>query len=300
MLKKQQWVGRFAPSPSGPLHFGSLVAALGSYLIAKQKQGEWLVRIEDLDPPREVAGAAVDILKTLEIFGFEWDREITYQSQGSHYYLEALNFLESQGFTYQCNCSRKQILQRNHGIYDSFCLKRSLTSAKNSAIRIKFSHVFEQFNRFDDGILGACELNQPEDKQDFVIKRRDGLFAYQLAVVVDDLKQGVNHIVRGADILDSTPRQNYLYQCFNQSPPLYFHLPLVMNKQGDKLSKSKLSPAIQSHQASLWLIKALQHLEQRIEPSWHNARPDEILASAVQNWSTYKVGKVAKQYDELS
>ena len=247
------WVGRFAPSPSGPLHLGSLVAAVASYMIAKQKGGQWLVRIEDLDPPREVKGAAKNILASLEEFGLHWDGEVVYQSQRSQLYQQRLEELMAQSIVYPCDCSRKEIENRSQGIYDGFCKNKKLLNNQTQAIRIDFS---KGKNHFYDEIQKQCSLNSASDCQDFIIKRKDGLFAYQLAVVSDDIEQGINHVVRGKDILDSTPRQNFLYQCFSQAQPQYFHVPLVKNDDGSKLSKSLGSTAINKPQASKLLLKA--------------------------------------------
>ncbi|WP_444995462.1 tRNA glutamyl-Q(34) synthetase GluQRS [Aliikangiella sp. IMCC44359] len=289
----KKWIGRFAPSPSGQLHFGSLVAALGSYLIARQQNGSWLLRIEDIDPPREVPGAAEAIIQTLKHFGFEWDSPVTYQSQRSAYYQQAIELLFEQKRLYYCDCSRKQIQQRNQGSYDGFCRTRQLKDTNNCALRIIFESGFECFS---DQIQGPCSYLLPVDTQDFVIKRRDHLMAYQLAVVVDDIEQGVNHVVRGADILDSTPRQNFLYHCFNHQPPAYYHLPLVVDENQQKLSKSKLSSALTLQQASAYLVKALQHLGQEVDAELLFLKPSEILAWGVEHWQLENVGRASKIY----
>ncbi|TQV74880.1 tRNA glutamyl-Q(34) synthetase GluQRS [Aliikangiella marina] len=284
----QKWVGRFAPTPSGPLHFGSLVAALGSYLIARQRQGQWLLRIEDIDPPREMPGAAQDILSTLEAFGFEWDGPVTYQSQRTAAYEQALDLLHSKSLVYQCDCSRKIVIERNDGVYDKYCRNRDLIDIGDSAIRIKFDPTFAKFN---DEIFGHCEFNQQVFCQDFVVRRRDGLFAYQLAVVVDDIDFGINHIVRGADILDSTPRQNFLYHCFDKSAPSYFHLPLVTDESGHKYSKSKFFPAVEPAKACEWILKAYIHLGQKPPETDQIDKPDELLNWAVSNFELNKISK---------
>jgi len=291
LVQAQPWIGRFAPSPTGPLHLGSLVAAVASYMIAKQKGGTWLVRIEDLDPPREIAGSAQSILTSLEDFGLHWDGCITYQSQRNTLYQQKLEELIEQKIVYQCDCSRKIIEARSHGIYDGFCRSRSLPSKKNQATRIKFEAGFEIF---EDKILAQCQFGSNEDLQDFIVKRRDGLFAYQLAVVVDDIEQGINHVVRGQDILDSTPRQNFLYQCFEHRLPQYYHLPLVMGADGIKFSKRAGALAVNKHQASELLLKALQHLGQEIDPAMLSANPIEIIQHYEINWQLDKVKMGAK------
>lgn len=297
------WVGRFAPSPSGPLHFGSLVAALGSYLIAKQKGGEWLVRIEDLDPPREVPGAAKDILYTLESFGLKWDRHVVYQSQRKPYYLEILEQLEAQAVIYRCDCSRSVVRQRNAGLYDGYCRDRELSKSAETAVRIEFPEGYESF--FDQ-VRGHCEFKSVADRQDFVIRRRDGLFAYQLAVVADDIAQGVNHVVRGADILDSTPRQSFLYHCLGHPIPIYFHLPLAVSADGKKLSKRLFSSPIfscgteQANNVVYWLVQALAHLGQNTHEDLYELSPDEILEWALKNWQLQAVGIEPKVYPASS
>ncbi len=280
------WIGRFAPSPTGPLHLGSLVAAVASYMIAKQKGGRWLVRIEDLDPPREILGASDSILISLEEFGLFWDDEVVYQSQRSDLYQQRFEELIERKIVYQCNCSRKMIEVRNQGIYDGYCRDRNLPVKCDQATRIKFS---SRFDIFDDQILGCCQFDTDLDTQDYVVKRRDGLFAYQLAVVADDIEQGVNHIVRGQDILDSTPRQNFLYHCFAEAPPSYYHLPLVKDAAGEKLSKGKGALAINKQIAAKVLLQALQHLGQDIDVQMADSKPDEIIRYFEEHWQTAKI-----------
>ncbi len=268
---------------------GSLVAAVASYMIAKQNSGRWLVRMENVDWPREVEGAASLILTGLEDFGLNWDGEVVYQNQRTALYQEKFEELNELGIVYQCDCSRKVINKRNNGIYDNFCRERNLSLSKEQAARIKFPSRFEQFY---DEIIGLCVFDSPADKQDYVIKRRDGLFAYQLAVVVDDIEQGINQVVRGQDILDSTPRQNYLYHCFKQPVPSYYHLPLVEDKKGIKLSKRTGALAIDKQQATLQLLVALEHLGQKTERAMYSCRPEEIVAYFEKNWQTNKISSI--------
>ena len=275
--------GRFAPSPTGSLHLGSLVAALGSYLIAKQAGGEWLVRIEDLDPPREIEGSSKQILQTLEAFSLHWDGPIVYQSQRNTLYQQKYRELIEQQIVYQCSCSRKIIENRNKGIYDGFCRDKNLSFDSEGASRIVFAKGYDQF---EDHLLGHCCFQSAFDQQDFVIKRRDGLFAYQLAVVVDDIEQGINQIVRGKDILDSTPRQNFIYHCFKKPLPDYYHLPLVLDDTGGKLCKRFKSPRIEESKATELLLGALTHLGQKIEPGMQQATPEELINFYTHNWQT--------------
>lgn len=290
-------IGRFAPSPTGPLHFGSLLAALASYLEAKTQDGLWLVRMEDLDKPREVAGAANHILNTLEKFGLEWDGEVVYQSQRSALYQEALNQIKAKSLIYQCSCSRKEIADSynqkpaEHGIdgliYPGTCRDKSSTF-KPYAERIK---VKDQNISFNDAIQGKIDQNLANQIGDFVLKRADGLFAYQLAVVVDDYLQGVTHVVRGADLLDSTPRQIYLQQVLGYSTPKYAHIPVASNQAGEKLSKQTLATPIDANNAPNLLINALDFLGQTPPQDLSNYKAQEILAWAMQHWALDKIPK---------
>jgi len=279
------WIGRFAPSPTGLLHLGSLAAAIASYMVAKAKKGQWLVRIEDIDRPREVVGSAKSILNALEEFGLFWDGEVVYQSQRNAIYQRRLQELVEKNLVYQCSCSRKQIEARSARGYDGFCRDKNLLEKNNNATRIKFSNGFEFF---DDQILGRCQFDSFVDKQDFIVKRRDGLFAYQLAVVADDIEQGVNHLVRGKDILDSTPRQNFLYYCFQKKPPLYYHIPLILNSEGNKLSKQEGSLPLDKKSVVPLLLKVFRHLDQTIDDQMRYATAEEIICHFEKHWQTPK------------
>ncbi len=238
--------GRFAPSPTGPLHVGSLVAAVGSYLQARSQGGQWLVRIEDLDPPREVPGAADDILRTLEAFGFEWDGEVMYQSRRHAAYEAALEELRRDGTLYACACTRREIADSSvNGIegpvYPGTC-RTGLQPGRNPrAWRVRVDGAVVEF---DDLLQGRQRSALAEDIGDFVVKRADGLFAYQLAVVVDDAEQGITEVVRGADLLHSTPRQILLQRLLGLPTPRYLHLPVVLNEQGEKLSKQTFAAPV--------------------------------------------------------
>jgi glutamyl-Q tRNA(Asp) synthetase len=288
-------IGRFAPSPTGPLHFGSLLAALASYCEAKSQGGLWLVRMEDLDKPREIAEAANHILRTLENFGFKWDGEVVYQSQRSSIYQDALTQLQTKSLIYQCDCSRKEIADSYNQrtakfgidglVYPGTC--RHKTVVKNPhASRVIVNGDAIAFN---DAIQGKLEQNLARDLGDFVLKRSDGLYAYQLAVVVDDFEQGITHIVRGADLLDSTPRQIYLQQLFGYSTPQYAHIPVASNAAGEKLSKQTLAPAIDATQASSLLTKALSFLGQQPPKDLSEHKPNDILEWAKQHWDAGKI-----------
>ncbi|HFK2113876.1 TPA: tRNA glutamyl-Q(34) synthetase GluQRS, partial [Pseudomonas aeruginosa] len=252
------YVGRFAPTPSGYLHFGSLVAAVASYLDARAVGGRWLVRMEDLDPPREVPGAQQAILETLERYGFEWDGAVERQSERFPAYAAVVEQLLRSGLAYACTCSRKQ-LEGFAGIYPGFC-RDAGHAREDAAIRLR---VPELEYRFVDRVQGEVRQHLGREVGDFVIQRRDGFYAYQLAVVLDDAWQGITDIVRGADLLDSTPRQLYLQELLGLSQPRYLHVPLIVQPDGHKLGKSYRSPPLPAEQAAAPLTRALRALGQR-------------------------------------
>ena len=224
--------GRFAPSPTGDLHFGSLLAAFGSWLRARQARGRWLVRIEDLDPPREVAGAAGRQLDTLAAFGFVPDEDVAWQSRRSDLYQEALARLLQDGRAFFCHCSRTDLAAMG-GVHRACVARQPRT---DPAVRLRVAD--ESVVAFDDAVRGRIEQDVAREVGDFVLKRADGYWAYQLAVVVDDAAQGITEVVRGADLLDSTPRQILLQRALGLRTPAYAHLPLVLGADGRKLSKS--------------------------------------------------------------
>lgn len=240
-LESLVYCGRFAPTPSGALHFGSLIAALASYLDARAHEGTWLLRIEDVDPPRVADGASASILKTLAAHGFGWDGEVMYQSARAEAYQHALSRLIDAGRVYACGCSRKLIaalgcMGVDGPVYPGTCRLRSAQEA--GAMRLR---LIEQRVVFQDGVLGRVACDVEQECGDFVLRRADGVYSYQLAVVVDDAAQGVTHVVRGADLLASTPRQIVLQQALGYRIPVYTHLPVVLDAQGQKLSKQTLA-----------------------------------------------------------
>lgn len=283
--------GRFAPSPTGPLHFGSLVAALASYLEARQQQGEWLLRMEDLDTPRNMPGAADAILRSLEAFGFEWDGAVVYQSERHDLYAAALARLQEGGLVYPCGCTRKEIADSAiHGIegaiYPGTC-RSGLPPGKTArAWRIRAEN---RTIGFDDAIQGHVAQNLARDIGDFVLKRADGFYAYQLAVVVDDADQGITHVVRGADLLDSTPRQIYLQQVLGLPAMHYAHIPVVLNAQGEKLSKQTQAAAVDDRQPATQLWQALDFLQQSPPAAIRNAPLADIWQWADQNWQLSRI-----------
>ncbi len=280
--------GRFAPSPTGALHFGSLVAAVGSYLDAKHQQGQWLVRIEDLDTPRNVAGAADAILRTLENYGLYWDETVVYQSQRIHLYEVALEQLKKQQVCYPCVCSRKTIAaQQGEGVYSGRCRNGILSPTRQPAAwRL---HIDDSIIRFTDRLQGDISQHLATKVGDFVIKRADGVFAYQLAVVVDDAAQGINHVVRGADLLDSTPRQIFLQHQLGLPTPCYLHLPLVVNAQGEKLSKQTLAQAISQQHPVATLYDALCFLQQHPPIELQHSDLTTLWDWAIAHWQPHAI-----------
>ncbi len=255
--------GRFAPSPTGPLHFGSLVAALESYLHARAHRGLWIVRMEDLDLPRCVAGADEDILRTLEAFGFRWDGPVLYQSARTSAYRDALEQLKARDLAYPCSCSRRET---GGGDYPGTCRSGLRDPSRPVAWRVR-----------------------AEEHGDFVVYRSDGFFAYQLAVVVDDAAQGITHVVRGADLLDSTPRQNWLQRQLGYPVPQYRHVRVATNAEGEKLSKQTNAPAIEAVEAPRLLREALGFLGQP-KPSEDCSTAPRILEFAVANYFLPSIG----------
>lgn len=278
------YIGRFAPSPSGELHFGSLIAALGSYLQARSLQGTWLVRIEDIDPPREVPGAADTILRQLEHYGLHWDGEVLYQSARHDAYRDALAWLHDNQRSYYCTCARSRI-QKIGGIYDGHC--RDLQHGpENAAVRLR---QIQPVMAFHDRLRGNIVADAALAQEDFIIHRRDGLFAYNLAVVVDDHFQGITEIVRGADLIEPTVRQVSLYQQFGWQSPAWFHLPLAINADGNKLSKQNHAPALPQGDPRPVLIAALQFLNQPPVEHWQDLSTEALLNNATINWSSARI-----------
>ncbi len=288
MSTKADYIGRFAPSPSGPLHFGSLVAGLASYLDARSAQGQWLLRMEDLDPAREPPSAADQILSTLDVFGLHWDGPVLYQSTRLEAYANALANLQRRGLLYSCDCSRQQILAIG-GVYDNRCRQRGLPPTAG-ALRVK---VPDETFRFVDAIQGAQHQHLLRECGDFVLRRKDGLFAYQLAVIVDDDMQNITHIVRGSDLLDSTPRQLYLQGLLGYPTPQYAHIPVAVNDNGQKLSKQHFATPLDLQRPNVQLLAALRFLGQKPSPDLACASTAELLTWGVTHWDIQAVPKLA-------
>ena len=279
--------GRFAPTPSGPLHFGSLVAALASFLDARKNNGQWLLRIEDIDPLRELPGASSDILQTLEAHHLLWDEAVRYQSQQSDAYEVFIEQLKTDGHTYLCPCSRKTLIE-NNGSHSAECRPSQPKASQPLATRF---HTESKHYPWQDLILGQQSYSAKEGTDDFVIKRKEGFYAYQLAVVCDDIDQNINHIIRGSDLLDSTPPQLALYQAANNSSPQFGHIPVIVNASGQKLSKQNQAPAICNKTASLNLKEALLALNHPLPKELHLAPANDIINWAKLNWSLSKLPK---------
>ena len=275
-LNRCSYSGRFAPSPTGPLHFGSLITAVASYCDAKAHQGKWLVRVEDTDIPRIYPGSEEHILTSLEAFQFEPDAEIIFQKNRLDIYESVLDQLKKEGLIYACQCTRKML--GSNAIYAGTCRDLNL-DFQGQAIRVK---VQDQQICFDDRLQGVHCSNLQHDLGDFVLKRRDGIINYQLAVVVDDYLQGITHVVRGADLLDNTERQVWLSQLLAYPQLSYMHLPLAMNDQGQKLSKQNLAQALDLSKAPELLQKAILALGQ---PNIDLDQPRLMLKQAVAQWN---------------
>ncbi|MCK9284873.1 MAG: tRNA glutamyl-Q(34) synthetase GluQRS [Rhodocyclaceae bacterium] len=284
--------GRFAPSPTGPLHFGSVTAALGSYLEARCRAGEWLLRIEDVDQPRCQAGAAADILRTLEALGFTWDGEVIYQRLRTPRYRAALDQLIAAGAAFPCACSRRELgLAGSTAVdggprYPGTCRSGLPRGRSARAWRLRVS---DETLTFSDACQGEVAQHLQRDVGDFPLFRADGYFAYQLAVVVDDFEQGVTDVVRGADLLDSTPRQIFLQRCLGLPTPAYAHLPVAVNAAGEKLSKQTHAVAVDAGKAAPVLCAALDFLGQRPPPQLAQVSLQELWAWALAHWDLCKV-----------
>jgi glutamyl-Q tRNA(Asp) synthetase len=274
---KQAYIGRFAPSPTGPLHFGSIYTALASFLQARSKQGLWLLRIDDLDSPRNIKGAADNILTTLETFGLHWDNHVTYQSQAVDIYHQVLDNLLKEQLIYPCTCSRKTLTT----VYSGTCRNKQTLPQSPYSYRLKTDNRVISFN---DGLQGLTALNLAE-QGDFILKRKDQFIAYQFAVVIDDNQQQINHVVRGYDLLDSTPRQIYLQHILGFDTPAYMHVPIIIDKQGYKLSKQTLAIAVDIKQPNALIFELLTALKQNPALELKQASVNELLNWGIAHWN---------------
>lgn len=283
------YVGRFAPSPSGPLHFGSLIAALGSFLQARAQAGRWLVRIEDIDPPREMAGASELILHTLEAHGLHWDGEVMFQSRRHGRYDEIIEQLYRAGDLYWCRCTRREIMAGG-GFYGGHCRALGLPP-EGCAARLRQHH---PVYHFDDALQGHISVPTELAEEDFIIRRRDGLYAYNLAVVVDDMDSGITEIVRGADLLEPTVRQIALYQTLGAQVPAWVHLPLAVLADGHKLSKQNHAPALGLDEVRPALWRALAFLGQHPPAELVSGTIEEMIAWGIAHWRLEQVPRQQK------
>lgn len=280
--------GRFAPSPTGPLHFGSLVAAVASYLRARSQQGSWLVRMEDIDPPRQPSGAADSILRALESFALEWDEPVLYQSTRLAFYRERVQGLLERGMAFPCSCSRNDIKRflgaspaGQTAVYPGLCRDEPRRPGAPCAIRLRVADL--QIG-FDDHLQGPFRQGLQQAVGDFVLIRKDALPAYQLAVVVDDAHQDITEVCRGTDLLDNTPRQIFLQQCLALPTPDYLHFPLVLGPAGAKLSKQAGALAVDPANAGVLMSEALGFLGLPPHAALRGAPPAEQLRWATDHW----------------
>jgi glutamyl-Q tRNA(Asp) synthetase len=286
-----RYVGRFAPSPTGPLHAGSLAAALASWLDARVADGQWRVRMEDLDRPRCVAGVADTILRQLDAYGLHWDGSVLVQSRRGAAYEAASHRLRETGLPYPCACTRSQLadVPRNaegEPVYPGTCRAGLAPGQTARAWRVNVSGARIQFT---DRVFGHLAQSLDTGVGDFVVRRADGLFAYQLAVVVDDAFQGITHVVRGADLLWNTPRQIYLQTLLGLPAPVYAHVPLITNAAGKKLSKQTRAPALPETGRGAMLAQALAALGHTPPAELASVHPDELLAWARTHWQVAKI-----------
>jgi glutamyl-Q tRNA(Asp) synthetase len=292
-LSVPDYRGRFAPSPTGALHFGSLIAAVGSYLEAKSHNGEWLVRIENLDKPREIPTASHEIFRALEILGMEWDHEVIYQDQRKDTYENILTILNKRGLTYSCTCTRKEIADSSitgisGQIYAGTCRNNVQNKDRLGAIRIKTDN---NIIEFEDSLHGLISQRLESETGDFILRRSDGIYAYQLAVVADDATQGITNVVRGADLLDSTPRQIYLQKLLGYSTPTYMHLPVAVNNQGEKLSKQTRAALLDISNPVKQLVEAVNFLGQESPIELLGSNVSSFWKWAIENWHPEKIHK---------
>lgn len=279
--------GRFAPTPSGPLHFGSMVAAAGSYLDAKSGGGRWLLRIDDLDPPRVMPGAADAILRCLENFGMQWDEEVVYQSTRGEVYRDSLEQLRGRKLMYPCGCSRKavedasMVVGIDGPVYPGTCRDGMPAGHTIRSLRVRTNGIAVEF---EDQLQGRVRQQLAAEIGDFVLQRADGAFSYHLACAVDDADAGITHVVRGADLIASTPRQIYLQRLLGLLTPEYLHLPVAVNANSEKLSKQTLAQAVDSGRAAATLARILQFLG-HAPPSEAAGEDVEALWSwGIENW----------------
>ncbi|SJM89722.1 Glutamyl-Q tRNA(Asp) synthetase [Crenothrix polyspora] len=287
MSDKRPYIGRFAPSPTGSLHLGSLYTALASFLDAKAQQGLWLLRIDDLDTPRNAAGSVDSILKTLDALALQWDSSVYFQSDNLDVYHDVLAILQRDKRIYPCTCSRKTIaanLTENASIdvvYPNTCRNNRFPCSAPHALRIKTDG---RVISFDDRLQGVVSHHLATQHGDFILKRKDHIIAYQFAVVIDDDRQGVNHVVRGMDLLDSTPKQIYVQQVLGLNTPNYLHVPIITDDKGFKLSKQTGAQSVELKTPTQVIFKLLDLLKQHPPAELYNAPTTELINWAIAHW----------------
>ena len=298
--KQPSYRGRFAPSPTGPLHLGSLYTALASYLEARSRDGLWRVRIDDIDTPRTVSGAADEILSTLEHFGLHWDGEIVFQSRNLEPYRQAVKILQDKGLLYPCDCSRKRLgeIFSNHAepIYPGFCRNGRVPPKPPYALRLRTDN---RQVALVDTLHGLFKQDFAKEVGDFIVLRRDGSYAYHLATVVDDALTGVTDILRGADLLPSTPRQILLQELLDLPTPRYLHIPVIVDHTGAKLSKQTGATAVPRDKPGWVLFQLLQLLQQSPPKELMTAPAAEILSWAIDAWDINRIRSARQHTIEL-
>lgn len=291
-MASQHYRGRFAPSPTGPLHFGSLVTALASWLEARTAEGDWLVRIEDLDPLREPPEAAQQILHSLDSHCLVADEAIRVQSRRHDAYQSEINRLLQEGRAYRCTCSRKQ-LRASGGWHPNHCRNTSaVPDGTPQAIRFALE---DEHSHWQDQLLGPQQQRVRAELDDPVVLRKEGFYAYQLAVVVDDIDQGITDVVRGSDLLETTAQQQQIYRALGAEPPRWLHIPVILNHQGQKLSKQTHAPALDDSQPAENLTRALASLGQQPPRSLAGATPGTVLDWAQQHWRRSAIPLTSRQ-----
>ncbi len=294
-MKPPPYIGRFAPSPTGPLHFGSLVCAIASYLDARAHNGKWLLRIDDIDTTREVVGASNQILKSLQAHGMAWDDEVSFQNKNTQHYDDALEHLANLQLTYRCDCNRKR-LSNLAGQYDGCCRDKNLSDQAPTSVRLNIDKSLALLGKrsskitFDDTIQGLFHEDLARGG-DYIVHRKDGLFAYQLAVVVEDIRQGISHILRGVDLLETTAKHILLNELLEGSKAIFLHIPVITDEQGRKLSKQNHAPAINDDSCQKNLYEALCYLRQNPPIELESQSVKNIIDWGVEHWSTKRLYK---------
>jgi glutamyl-Q tRNA(Asp) synthetase len=292
-MEQPRYRGRFAPSPTGPLHFGSLVTALASWLEARTAGGDWLVRIEDLDPLREPPEATGQILHSLDCHGLFPDEPVCFQSKRHDAYQAAIQYLLAQGQAYRCRCSRKQL--RAHGGYHPERCREGTPASGDTPYAVRFA-LRDEISHWRDQLLGPKQQQVRAEIDDPVLLRKEGFYAYQLAVVVDDIEQAISHVVRGSDLLEMTAQQQQIYHALGSGPPQWLHIPVILNDEGQKLSKQTHAASLDDNRPAANLVEALTALGQCPPPSLASSAVDEVLAWGRAHWQRHSIPLTSRQH----